>query len=453
MVSIKSSLSYAHFVILAFFCMISFAIAGKSNSPNIVFLLSDDQTYTDYSFMDHPIIKTPRIDKLAAESVVFKRGYVPVALCRPSIMSMVTGHYPHTHLVTGNDPSPKYFKGEEFSKAKAKLISNVDRFRIIPKILVEEKGYLAHQSGKWWEGNYKRGGFTHGMTRGFPQKGGRHGDDGLKIGREGIQEIVDFLDLAEKEDKPFFLFYAPFLPHTPHNPPKEYLDKYKDKVDSLYVAKYYAMVEWFDFTCGQVVDEIEKRGMKKDTIFVYLTDNGWIQSEDNKKYAPRSKQSANEGGTRTPIFYTWEGQWAPQDRPELSTSLDIYPTLCDALGIEIKEDLPGISLIPALEKGKPIKRDAIFGESFAHDIVDLDNPEKTLLYRWVIEGDWKLLLSYDGEVNRYTSSHPKIKGPQLYNLSKDPNENKNLAKKYPNRVKALRKKLNDWYLVQEVKTL
>ncbi len=442
----------AEYLIFFVTCLASLLQAEKNSSPNIVFLLSDDQSYTDYSFMGHDIIKTPYLDKLAKQSVVFKRGYVPIALCRPSIMSMVTGHYPHTHLVTGNDPSAKYF--EDRDAAKAKMIENVDRFRIIPRILVEEKGYLAHQSGKWWEGSYQRGGFTHGMTRGFPEKGGRHGDDGLKIGRDGLKEVEDFLDLAQKEDKPFFLFYAPFLPHTPHNPPDEYLNKYKDKVESIHVAKYYAMVEWFDKTCGDVVNSIEKRGLKKDTIFVYLTDNGWIQNEESKKFAPRSKQSANEGGTRTPIFFTWEGQWEPQDRPELMTSLDIYPTLLDVLGIETKEDLPGLSLVKNIEKKTKIKRDTIFGESFAHDVVDLNDPEKSLLYRWVIQGDWKLLLCYDGINLKYTDFHKKDrKGPQLYNLKNDPNEHENIAKKYPNKVKKLRKELNDWYLVQNTKTL
>jgi len=426
--------------------------AEASKQPNIVFLLSDDQSYGDYSFMGHEHIKTPHLDKLAKESVLFKRGYVPVALCRPSIMSMVTGHYPHTHLVTGNDPSRDIYKNEDMAKAKAKLISNVDRFKVLPKLLVEN-GYLAHQSGKWWEGSYKRGGFTHGMTRGFPEKGGRHGDDGLKIGRDGLKEVEDFMDLAQKEEKPFFLFYAPFLPHTPHNPPDEYLNKYKDKVESLHVAKYYAMVEWFDETCGQVVNSIERRGLKDNTIFVYLTDNGWIQREDSKAYAPRSKQSANEGGTRTPIFFTWAGKWKAQDRPELMTSLDIYPTLCDVLGLDIPSDLPGISLVSACEKGTPIKRNTIFGESNAHDVVDLDDPEKTLLYRWVIQGNWKLLRSYDGIITKYHSSHPKIVGPQLFNLKKDPNENKNLASENPELVKKLDAKLNDWYKLKHAKVL
>ncbi len=119
--------------------------------------------------------------------------------------------------------------------------------------LLGEQGYLSHQSGKWWEGDPKRAGFTHGMTRGFPNPGGRHGDDGLKIGREGMEPVFEFIDHAIAEKKPFFLWYAPFMPHTPHTPPDRLFQKYKAKgIESDHVARYYAMVEWFDETCGQL---------------------------------------------------------------------------------------------------------------------------------------------------------------------------------------------------------
>ena len=95
------------------------------------------------------------------------------------------------------------------------------------------------------------GGFTAGMTHGDPAKGGRHGDEGLKIGRQGLQPIYDFLEA--NKGKPFFLWYAPMLPHQPHNPPERLLAKYRDKTDSLFVAKYWAMCEWWDETCGELL--------------------------------------------------------------------------------------------------------------------------------------------------------------------------------------------------------
>jgi arylsulfatase A-like enzyme len=160
--------------------------AAEPQRPNIVFIISDDHAWTDYGFMGHKTIETPHLDKLAARSAVFERGYVPTALCRPALATFATGLYAHQHKISGNDPTllPEMTGGAakqkqqppEYQKLREKLISHIDAQPTIAKLLGAQ-GYLSHQSGKWWEGNFTRGGFTHGMTRGFPQPGGRHGDD------------------------------------------------------------------------------------------------------------------------------------------------------------------------------------------------------------------------------------------------------------------------------------
>ena len=183
-------------LLMSLFCVVGtkgFA-DEQATPPNVVMIISDDQAWTDYGFMGHDSIRTPHLDKLAKESAVFRRGYVPTALCRPSLVTMLTGHYASVHGVTGNDPSPKYAdRGSTLYRERcAQLISYLDRFDTVPEILGRQ-GYLSHQSGKLWEGSYQNCGFTHGMTRGFPQPGGRHGDDGLKIGRNGMKPIQDCL--------------------------------------------------------------------------------------------------------------------------------------------------------------------------------------------------------------------------------------------------------------------
>ncbi|TDU69428.1 putative sulfatase [Prosthecobacter fusiformis] len=419
--------------------------------PNIVFILSDDQAYTDYGFMDHPVIKTPNLDKLAARSAVFTRGHVPTALCRPSLATLATGRYAHQHMISGNDPASDLGKNSPgYDALRERLISHFDKQPTLPKLL-GEKGYLSHQSGKWWEGSFQRGGFTHGMTRGFPEKGGRHGDDGLKIGREGLQPIYDFVDHAQSEKKPFYLWYSPFMPHTPHTPPERLLAKYRDKVDSLNVAKYYAMCEWFDETCGQLLDYLDQKGLTENTLVYYICDNGWIQDPDSKGYALRSKQSPNEGGTRQPIMLSWPGVIKPGKRDDLVSSIDLMPTLLSAAGARIPENLPGVDLMPLLRDGKKLERDTIYGETFDHDVANVDKPEDSLLFRWVIEGNWKLLLTYDGQLGaNYAKTHPRTeKRPQLYDLSADPQENQNLAKDHPEIVKRLADKIAAWWPVTE----
>jgi len=437
-------------LILASICSIGALAANHADAaerPNIVLIISDDQSWTDYGFMGHPAIKTPSLDRLARESVTFRRGYVPTSLCRPSLMTLVTGHYAHAHGVTGNDPSPKYseLKSDLMKQRRAQLISKIDRYETLPELLAEQ-GYLSHQSGKWWEGSFSRGGFTHGMTRGFPEPGGRHGDDGLKIGREGLEPIEEFVDLAQTEKKPFFLWYAPFLPHTPHTPPERLLAKYRTDDRPITIGKYYAMCDWFDETCGQLVDMIDKKGLRKNTLIVYVTDNGWIQNPKQNGYVPRSKQTPYEGGVRTPIMFSWPSKLKPADRPELVSSIDLVPTMLAVAGARQPDDLPGLDLWQDLATGAAIAREAIFGEGFAHDIADLDSPEASLLYRWCIAGKWKLLLTYDGEVNRYNTTHPRtIRGPQLFDLIADPAEQSNLAAGHPEVVKRLSKRIETWY--------
>ncbi len=430
---------------------------SAQKSPNVLYILSDDQAWTDYGFMGHPQIKTPHLDKLANESVLFERGYVPTALCRPSLVTLVNGQYAHKHGVTGNDPSPKNYPpkvGKNYNQKRAKLISYLDKFDTLPKLL-GEKGYLSHQSGKWWEGNFKHGGFTHGMTRGFPKSGGRHGDDGLKIGREGLQAIEEFVDHTMEEKKPFFLWYGVFLPHTPHNPPERLLKPYRDMGLPLPIAKYYANCTWFDETCGQLIDILEERNLRDDTLIVYVTDNGWINRTDKSAYAPRSKQTPYEGGIRTPIMFSWpNGKLKNGTRKDVVSSIDLFPTVLAATRARTPEALPGLNLLENLKTKKPIKRKGIFGETFAHDIADIENPEDSLLFRWTIEGKWKLLLTYDGEVNRYKTTHPREeKRPQLFNLLKDPKEENNLAEQNPNVVAKLVAKIDNWWPVKERKVV
>jgi arylsulfatase A-like enzyme len=447
------------------FCLYMFALVALTiassisvsagDSPNIVLIISDDQSWTDYGFNGHPDIRTPHLDALAKESVVFPRGYVPTALCRPSLMTLITGRYASQHGVTGNDPSPKYAarNSELYYQRRAALIANIDRFDTVPELLGMQ-GYLSHQSGKWWEGNFTHGGFTHGMTRGFPQPGGRHGDDGLNIGRNGMEPVTSFVDDAVEQDKPFFLWYAPFLPHTPHNPPERILGKYRKKDRPITIAKYYAMCDWFDETCGQLVDHLEKKGVRDNTLIVYVTDNGWIQNPQRNGYAPRSKQTPYEGGIRTPIMFSWPKHLKPATRDELVSSIDLVPTMLAAGGSKIPTDLPGLNLLSNLKDESEIVREAIFGESFAHDIADIEDPEASLLFRWCIEDRWKLLLTYDGEVNRYQSTHPRTeKRPQLFDLIADPAETKNLAGDNPEIVARLAERISEWYPVKKRKVL
>jgi arylsulfatase A-like enzyme len=294
---------------------LALALPAQAAPPNVLLIVGDDQGWTDYGFMGHKQIKTPHLDKLASDGLVFKRGYVPSSLCRASLATMITGLYPHQHKTTSNDPPlPKGMKlgqankDPDFLKQRQEMIALFEKSPTLPRLL-EAKGYISFQAGKWWEGNACRcGGFTEAMTHGDPAKGARHGDEGLKIGRQGLQPVFDFLDGAKRDAKPFFVWYAPMMPHSPHNPPERLLNKYKDKTKSIHVARYWAMCDWFDETVGDLLAKLEKNGQGKDTLVIYLHDNGWIQDPNSPNFAPKSKRSPYDGGLRTPVIVKWPGK-------------------------------------------------------------------------------------------------------------------------------------------------
>jgi len=139
--------------------------------PNVVLILSDDQHWGDYGFMGHDHLRTPSLDRLAAESLVFTRGYVPSSLCCPSLASLITGRYPHEHLIVGNDP-PGSRKDGSFEAGREAMTKHLEAWPLLPKLLGKQ-GYRSFQTGKWWQGNFKRGGFDEGMTSGTAMKGFR----------------------------------------------------------------------------------------------------------------------------------------------------------------------------------------------------------------------------------------------------------------------------------------
>jgi uncharacterized sulfatase len=164
---------------------------------------------------------------------------------------------------------------------------------------------------------------------------------------------------------------------------------------------------------------------------VYVTDNGWIQQADQAGYAPRSKRSPNDGGLRTPIIVKWPGVIAAgQDDTTPVLSLDLIPTILEACGLESRASLPGISLL----HGPPSSRDAIFGEIFAHDAVDIHDPASSLQYRWMIAGDWKLILPAG-----------QRESAELYQITRDPWEQKDLARAQPDRVQEMVDAINGWW--------
>lgn len=393
-------------------------------APNVVMMVGDDMHWGDFGFMGHKVIRTPRLDRLARDGAVFPNGYVPTSLCRASLATLLTGLYPHQHRICCNDPP----KGVD----RSEMHPFIRNSPTIPRLLRDAK-YDSLQTGKFWEGNFANAGFTHGETTNTD----RHiAIKTPQIGRATMQPIYDFID--KRERSPFFIWYAPMMPHRPHNPPERFLKRYNVEGRDIHIARYMAMCEWFDETCGQLLDHLDKRKLTDNTLIVFCIDNGWITptaKEDQKSPfgAERGKRSPYDGGIRTPFVLRWPGRTRAGRYNDLVITIDLAPTILRAANVKAPEPMQGLNLLDTAAGRGRLKREAIFGEIFTHTSTNLKMPQMDVTHRWIRAGDWKLIVHLTDK-----------KQVELFNLANDPHERTNLAMKEAERVRNLQRALERW---------
>lgn len=455
------------------FCLLMLAsgAAAAAAAPNVVYIIADDQTYRDFGFMGSREALTPHLDRLASQSARFVNGYVPTSLCSPSLATLLTGRYPHQSGIHYNHPPPgnsgfnKMQTRAEYEAARSPAFQLIRAQPALPRTL-GELGFVSFQTGKFWEGRFSNAGFTEGMTLFEPRPGQDYGgnrvlksgelaahgngDHGLQIGRETMQPIADFLDHRDKA-RPLFLWYAPFLPHQPHDSPQRYFDLYRGRDVPEHRLPYLASVSQFDDTVGQLMAMFDQRGLTGNTLFVFVSDNGWTPSTRRMKKSPKefehteeSKYSPFEDGLRTPILLRWDGHILPATHQELVSSVDLLPTVLDAIG---KPDaiaaLPGRSLLAAATGAAKLEARPVFGEIYPGDASSLGHPSRDIAYRWIREGDFKLIVPH-----RHGGKAPwgdYLTEPALFDVVHDPEEKRNLAADQPDRVRALAGRLDAWW--------
>jgi len=408
------------------FLIVGASVSAVEERPNVVFILSDDQSWGDYGFMGHPHLKTPNLDRLAGEGLVYERGYTTAAICRPSLASIVTGLYPHQTAVRGNRP----FMGEGVDHRRLRANKKLwplaqEQSKVMTATLahapsmvkqLRDNGYATLQTGKWWEGDP----LDHGFDEGF----------GHGIGRKTMEPIDNFVDQAQKNEQPFFIWYAVFLPHTPHNAPNRLYLKYKDLAPNESTARYWANIAWLDETCGQLVDHLKEKDLYDDTLFVFTADNGWRPDPEKVAWYTRSKKEPVEAGIRTPIFLTHKNKIAPRrDKETLASNIDIAPTILKACGIEPDKAMSGLDL---RDPETLAQRGRIFVDVYWDNIrVDaLGDLDSDLIARVVVDG-WDKLIA-------------RPTGKELYNLKNDPDDRTDLAAQLPEKVQELSSMMKDW---------
>jgi arylsulfatase A-like enzyme len=414
--------------------------AFAAEQPNIVLILADDLGREDCGFMGGKEINTPHLDKLAGAGAKLDAFYVQ-PVCSPTRAALVTGRYPMRHGLQVGVVRPWAQYGlplEERTIAQA----------------LKDAGYTTAIVGKWHLGHFaqaylptRRGFdhqyghyngaldyFTHIRDGGFDW----HKDD--KACRdEGYathllaKDAVQFVkDNAGK--KPFFL-YVPFnAVHAPHQVPDEYLKPYEGKLTGERL-KYAGMLAAMDEGVGRIVEAVEKAGVRKNTLFIFSSDNGGPRPgvvTDNGKYRA-GKGTLYEGGVRVAAFATWDGHIkAGGTITEAIHIVDWYPTLLKLCGAKTEQKLAvdGKDIWPTITQGKPSPHDAIL----------LNTTPNVGALR---AGDWKLVIhngADDPDGNPPKKKDAKA-STELFNLKDDPYEKTNLAEKNPDRLKELRGKL------------
>lgn len=412
---------------------------ASAERPNIVYFLVDDLGYADCGFSGGKDIKTPNIDKLAKEGTILSSFYVQ-PVCSPTRAALLTGRYAtHTGVYTIVRPGASWGLplGEE----------------LLPQTL-KSAGYTTAICGKWHLGEFQSA-YTP-TNRGFDHQYGHffgaldyftHIRDGKPdwyrddkpLQEEGYsthllaKEAVRLIQ-AQESGKPLFL-YLPFNGiHAPHQVPESYTAPYKNLAKPRQTIA--GMLSVVDEAIGQVVGALDARGMRKNTLIIFSSDNGGPGPGRVTMNTPlrAGKGTIYEGGIRVAAFATWPGQVpAGQTVSEPLHAVDWYPTLLALAGIKSERRLPldGKNLWPTLTQRAKSPHEALLLHGTRPGVAA------------VRKGDWKLLVNASEKDAEEGSDNDMLKGKvELYNLKDDIGEKKNLAASQPEKVKELRAALN-----------
>lgn len=401
--------------------------------PNVVLIISDDQGWFDVGIHGNPHIETPVLDRLARQGVRFSRFYCS-PVCTPTRASLMTGrHYQRTGAIDT-------YKGRDTLDAGEITLGDVFRSR----------GYRTACVGKWHLGRYMR---YHPNQRGFEEFFGfwqygfinRYDDpdelwhDKRPVAATGY--ITDVLTeqalgfIERNRAHPFFLYLAYNAPHSPYLVRDAYIARYLKKGLPLQEARIYGMVTSLDENIGKLLATLERLKLAENTVVVFMSDNGGVSRFYNCGLRG-NKGSVYEGGIRVPLFVRWPGQFpegAVVDAP--AQHIDLFPTLCELIGAALPKDrkLDGRSLL-SLWRGKG---DAHPHERLYHQwnrvrpLLDTppDSGEAPPDERNAFRPNWAV---HDQR------GYKLISTGELFDLSRDPGEQQDIAKSHPGIARRLR---------------
>lgn len=432
------------------------ALASK---PNIIFILADDLGYGDLGCYGQPNIKTPNIDKLASQGLRFTQHYAGATVCAPSRNCLITGqHNGHTTIRGMEEP----IKEDDITVAE----------------LLKTAGYSTAVIGKWGLGTIGTTGYAN--SQGFDYSFGYYDqirahnyypdylmENGKKyplkneviyiqdsthyatgIGNAATKKEVysndlftekalDFIDA--EHSNPFFLYLAYTIPHAnneswlikEHGMEVPDLGIYNNKDWPDVKKSGAAMISRLDDYVGQVMDKLTEKGLDKETLIIFTSDNGTHQEGgwqthffDSNGELKGIKRDLYEGGIRTPFIARWSGKIIPSETNHVFAFWDFMATACDLAGVKLPESSDGVSYLRTLldDEAHQTNHDYLYWEFFEKQAVR--------------KGNWKAIKLKKGD-----SADTTV---ELYDLSNDFSEQTDLSKEYPLKVNELKKIMNQF---------
>ncbi len=430
--------------------------AGMGPRPNIIVFLADDLGYYDVGFNGNPVIRTPHIDRFAAEGVTLRAAYSGAPVCSPARAALLTGRFP---AAVGIFDTVLESFGTAPAARRAETMSLSRSVRTIANLL-QDGGYQTYHAGKWH------------VSDDFPRAGRQYGFDASHDFNTGLAwHLVGrarwWLERHRDPDRPFFMYLAPIEPHYPvdERSPPPYRTPYQTpeaeaaggeipyrgcpRSDAGWSERtaYFGNVSQLDDAFGWLLDYLDENGLRENTFILFTSDNGPAPAPGAWGSAgPYSgcKSMLYEGGIRVPGAVQWPGRMSDglvSDEP--IHAVDLLPTLAAVAGVRLEEgaDLDGVSFLPALQ-GTALERTVpLFWSFWRGQARRGAYAAGGGMQAAVREGDWKLLgrlepLPGDWTVMEYIE-RARFDGFELYDLASDPGESRDLAESRPEVVERL----------------